>query len=108
MITRFGKFLRKLRIDNDETMIDMAEKLKVSSAFLSKVERGKKIPPSTWYYYLLHNYNLNDTQLKELDKLIFYERNIKYLEMELLSYKAKEHILDYAYKDILKGGNKND
>ena len=42
MTTNFGKFCRKLRIDNDELLYDMAAKLGVSSAFLSKVENGKK------------------------------------------------------------------
>lgn len=31
-MTELGKFLRKLRIDNDEIMLDMANKLGVSSS----------------------------------------------------------------------------
>ena len=42
MLTSFGKFCRKLRINNGELLYDMAEKLDVSSAFLSKVENGKR------------------------------------------------------------------
>ena len=33
MITKFGKFCRKLRIDNGELLYDMADKLGVSSVF---------------------------------------------------------------------------
>jgi transcriptional regulator with XRE-family HTH domain len=42
MITNFGKFCRRLRIDNGELLYDMAKKLGVSSAFMSSVENGKK------------------------------------------------------------------
>ena len=50
MVNNFGKFCRKLRIDNDELLYDMAKKLGVSSAFLSKVENGKKKPPKDQNY----------------------------------------------------------
>lgn len=40
MVTAFGKFLRILR----EILKDMAEKLNVTSSFLSAVENGKKNP----------------------------------------------------------------
>ncbi|UMM63077.1 helix-turn-helix domain-containing protein [Aristophania vespae] len=45
MTTEFGKELKKLRIDHEERLYDMAQKLKKSSAFLSSVELGKKSPP---------------------------------------------------------------
>ena len=47
MITEYGKFLRKLRIDQGQILKTMAEKLGVSSAFLSAVENGKKKIPKT-------------------------------------------------------------
>ena len=42
MLTSLGKFLRKIRIDNDEYLKDMADKLGVTVSFLSAVENGKK------------------------------------------------------------------
>lgn len=45
MVNNFGKFCRKLRIDRNERLYDMAKRLNVSSAFLSKVENGQKKPP---------------------------------------------------------------
>lgn len=52
MITELGIFCRKLRIEYGERLSDMAQKLGVSSAFLSKVENGKKTTGSmgTNYY----------------------------------------------------------
>ena len=46
MITELGKELRKIRIDQDERLLDMAERLEKSAAFVSAVEVGKKSPPS--------------------------------------------------------------
>ncbi|HCE4614547.1 TPA: helix-turn-helix transcriptional regulator [Vibrio parahaemolyticus] len=42
MVTAFGKFLRKLRVENELVLRDMAESLSVSSAQLSAMELGKR------------------------------------------------------------------
>lgn len=66
MITEYGKFLRKLRIDQGQILKTMAEKLGVSSAFLSAVENGKKKIPKTWEEKLVKEYKLDGEQLAEL------------------------------------------
>ena len=45
MLTEFGKALRKIRIDRQQLLKDMANKLGVSSAYLSAVENGKRRMP---------------------------------------------------------------
>ena len=47
MDTPIRVFLKKLRFDNNEVMGDMAEKLGVTTSFLSAVELGKKNPPGS-------------------------------------------------------------
>lgn len=48
MATQFGKELKKLRIDLGITLMDMANKINVSAAFLSAIETGRKrIPDGT-------------------------------------------------------------
>lgn len=42
-LTPFGKVSRKLRIDYQMTLKDMAEKLGTSSAYVSSIEVGKKV-----------------------------------------------------------------
>ena len=42
MITPFGKEIRKVRIDKNASLRDMAGDIGVSAAFLSAVETGKK------------------------------------------------------------------
>ena len=48
MITEIGKFLRVLRAECGESAKVMAEKLKVSPAYLSAVELGKRDFPLSW------------------------------------------------------------
>lgn len=47
MITEFGKALRKMRIDRNEYIKDMAEKLHISVAYLSAIETGKRTIPES-------------------------------------------------------------
>lgn len=70
MTTSLGKFLRKLRIDHEEILMDMAEKLGVSAPFISSVENGKKNMPTTWVAMLTHQYHLSKDQIAELKKAV--------------------------------------
>lgn len=70
MLTSVGKFLRKIRIDNNEILADMAEKLDVSSSFLSSIENGKKKLPAGWNKKISELYKLNETQSENLDQAI--------------------------------------
>ena len=45
MATVFGKELRKLRIDYDETIYQMAKKLDMSISYLSAIESGSRNVP---------------------------------------------------------------
>lgn len=42
MLTEIGKFLRKIRIDRNMLLKDMAQGIDVSSAYLSTIETGKR------------------------------------------------------------------
>lgn len=97
-VTQFGRFCKKLRIDNNELLADMASKLGVSSAFLSKVENGKKKPPKKWEDNIKQLYELNEYQEKELKESIFNAINSD--SIDLSSYKAdeKELMLSFARK----------
>lgn len=66
MLTLFGKTIRKLRIDHGEILKDMADYLKVSSAFLSAVENGKKKIPQDWVERLAEHYCLDQEKKEEL------------------------------------------
>ncbi|MFG6327968.1 MAG: helix-turn-helix domain-containing protein [Lachnospiraceae bacterium] len=78
MLTVFGKYLRKIRIDNDEILNDMARKLQVTAAYLSAVENGKREIPEGWIEEVRKSYGLEDEQYVELQEAaIRSKKNIK-------------------------------
>lgn len=81
MITAFGKFCRKLRIENDEILKNMADKLHVTSAYLSAVEMGKRNVPQGWDKILSDAYNLNSAQYKDLTAAI--DDSVKQIKLNL-------------------------
>ncbi len=115
MLSEFGKFCRKLRIEKDELLIDMAQKLDVKPSFLSAVEVGKKSVPEKWKKEIPEIYNLNDEQIEKLLEAIEY--SIRQLKFDLtqneenrdllLAFARKLDILDTKEKEsILKILNK--
>ena len=68
--TKFGEFIRILRIRNHEVMGDLAKVLEVSLPFLSSVETGKKNVPPNWVNILTDHYKLNEKDVSELNKAI--------------------------------------
>lgn len=77
MLTTFGKFLRKLRIDNGELLKDMSKKLDVTVAYLSAVETGKRDVPEKWLDIIAKEYNFTNDQ---------------YCEMQEAAYENKEEV----------------
>lgn len=69
-LTRFGEFVRILRIKRREVMGDMAKTLGVRVSFLSAVENGKKNPPADWIDKITAAYNLTCGERKELEESI--------------------------------------
>lgn len=68
MLTEFGKALRKIRIDNQQLLKDMAESLGVSSAYLSAVETGKRRIPQDWVNKIASTYSLNQEDSADLQR----------------------------------------
>lgn len=66
MSTKFGKELRKLRIDHDDTIHDMATKLNISISYLSAIEAGKRNIPNDMVQKIISIYNLDNERGEEL------------------------------------------
>lgn len=96
MITPFGIFLRKLRLDNNEVMADMAEKLDVSISFLSAVELDKKNIPYSWFERICKLYDLNDRQKKELSEAICLSR--RFLRVDLSDLSDEKRSLAFLFE----------
>ncbi len=68
--TKFGEFVRILRIKNHEVMGDMAKMLDTSLPFLSAVENGKKNVPQDWFKKIINHYGLSEEEQQELREAI--------------------------------------
>ena len=62
MITAFGKYLRELRSDSGEYLMDMANRLGVSTALLYNIESGKRSIQDDFLDKLCQEYSLTDEQ----------------------------------------------
>jgi transcriptional regulator with XRE-family HTH domain len=68
MLTKFGKTVRKLRIDKGDRLKDMAESLGKTSAYVSAVETGKKHPTDYMVRKIAAHYSLTPDQSDELEQ----------------------------------------
>lgn len=66
MLTPFGIAIRKLRLDKRLRLLDLADKLDMSSAFVSAVETGKKAIPHDYVRAVAKAMKLNGDEAKEL------------------------------------------
>lgn len=96
MITSLGKFLRKVRLDYGEILKNMADRLNVSSAFLSAVENGKKRMPDTWYEKLKDNYSLSEEQIEDLIQADFESRESLEISLSDVSVDKQRLAISFA------------
>ncbi len=100
MLTSLGRFLRKLRIDRGEILKDMADKLEVSSSFLSAVENGKKRMPSAWNNEIVKLYQLNpDDQITFTKAIAETEESVE-MNFSQASCQNREVAISFARKFI--------
>lgn len=106
MDTPIRVFLKKLRSDNNEVMSDMAEKLGVTTSFLSAVELGKKNPPQNWYRKIDKAYSLCLSQRYELIKSLTLSERFLKIDLTDLSHEKKS--LVWHFRENLKDMNSED
>ena len=98
MITEFGKALRKLRIDRGEILKTMAEKLTMTSSYLSAIECGKRNIPDDLIQRLSSIYDLSEKEQQDLAEA--RDKSIKSIEIELSTNNAykRDLALQFARK----------
>ena len=101
MLTEFGKVLRKLRIDNQELLKDMAVRLRVSSAYLSAVETGKRKIPPEWISTIEHEYKLDKDAALELESA--YEQSASELKISLANATGMQKEVAISFAKALNG-----
>ena len=97
-LSPLGRFLRKLRIDRNELLKTMADKLSVSSAFLSAVEMGRKHVPEGWEQTLSDDYHLDAAQRTELSNAIAESSTSVRLDLTNFSADSRRTVMALARK----------
>lgn len=98
MITAFGRFLRNLRMDAGELLLDMAKKLNVSPAFLSGVENGKRKIPGDWVERVSSIYKLSEDKVLELKKVCCETKESIEIGLSNLKKDRKDLVFAFARK----------
>jgi transcriptional regulator with XRE-family HTH domain len=97
--TFFGKALFGIRLDHNEVMHDMADKLGVSVAYLSAVERGKKPVPSSWPVRIASLYDLKPEKVQYLEDMS--KMSPTNLKIDLKDCSAFQRSVAYAFTESL-------
>lgn len=97
--TELGKFLRKLRIDFNESSKNMSLKLDISPSFLSSVETGKKQAPFGIEDKIEQHYKLSTDDISLLRDLASQSRIL--FRIKAKDPKAK-HILGIMHRNMDK------
>lgn len=97
-VTSLGKRLRKIRIDNDEITLNMAEKLGISISYLSAIEHGKRNIPNDFIQKLFDKYQLSEEMKTLIQKdIVDYSGEMK-LIISQMNEQQQELSLLYARK----------
>ena len=64
--TKYGEFMRILRVRFREVMSDTAKMFNVKLPFVSAVESGKKNVPEEWIAIIVEHYHLGEKETREL------------------------------------------
>ena len=96
MLTKVGKVLRQIRLNNDEVLRDMAYKLNVSAAFLSAIENGKKKMSQKLKERIIAKYKLSEDEANQLDMAIVETEDFIKINTKKSSNLQKELAISFA------------
>lgn len=95
-VTKFGEYMRILRIKKRILMKDTANILEVKTPFLSAVENGKKKIPADWYEKISNAYDLSTTEKEELKQAI--EESADQIKINLLNCNDSQKNLAFQFQ----------
>ncbi len=96
MLTELGKVLRKIRIDRQELLRDMAEVLGVSAAYLSAVETGKRNAPQAWPNKIIQAYGLDSAEASRLKNAFEDSRDEVRISLQSVSTQQRNTAISFA------------
>ncbi len=93
-ITAFGKLLRKLRIEEDLLLKDMAKNLNISAAQLSAIELGKRSINPEIVDNLISSYNL--TNVEEIHEIAAISQPSQKIDLQDATDSQKKLMVTFA------------
>lgn len=93
--TKFGEFVRVLRVKNHEVMGDMAIFLDTTTPYLSAVENGKKNIPKEWKDKIIEHYNLQGEELDALEEAIEISKTQRKIDLKTSTDAQREVALEF-------------
>lgn len=109
-MTPFGKFCREQRMKRGLKLKDQAEKLGISSAFISALEHGKKgLPPGDYLNKLERYWGLTEVEANQMlaasnhsiGKFKFWSARPALYELHYEMMMKSGHLTDKQIEDIL-------
>ena len=103
--TAFGKEMRKLRIDREETMKDTSRILGITQAYISHLENGKCQVPDGFEEKVISLYNLSGEHARRFRKAAIISKNryvitAKTNIQKVLAYTLCQHIDDLDDEEL--------
>lgn len=95
MLTLLGKELRILRISRGEILKEMAEKLGITSAYLSAIENGKREPTQKFMNSLFSAYELSTEEKVKLEGA--YQETIDSVSIDISSLTPEKRNLSLVF-----------
>ena len=95
-VTEVGRFLRKLRIDANEVLYNMAQKLGCTSAFISSLELGKRPVPQEFQQKIIKLYSLTPEQQEAFQHAVDQCTRSVTISLEELNNSSKDLALVFA------------
>ena len=92
-MNELGKFLKILRINRNENLKKMSNKLNISSAFLSMLENNKRKLNNNLKKKIIKEYKLDDNKIKEFEKAIILSNDEIKINLEKFNSRQKEIVI---------------
>lgn len=101
MLSPFGIAIRKIRLDRQLLLKDMADTLGVSSAFLSSVESGKRRVPKGWIESISRIYHLSKEDVENLE--IASSKSAPDIKIPISAVSSEKRDLAFSFAKALDG-----
>lgn len=98
MLTEYGKVLRKIRIDRNMLLKEMADSLEVTASYLSAVEHGKREIPLNWTSKISELYHLSMDERNLLEQAADQSRMSITLKLDGVNAKTNTLVNVFARK----------